>query len=232
MPFSLFIRIKSSRINLIYLIIKNLLSKKKRKYKSKIKKSFSRFFSGSFLIYLNKFHKNKITSKPYLIIKNLLHEKINQKPKYILKKNGYLYHILEWTNTRQKKKVNQETKKPRNQEIFSWIVPQRTLWTRRDTLSLTGISAPTSIEIFDRGFSFPVFHRRAHIFLPLSVGGGGRRKIEEISPRNFSTLDQTSPPPSPPCPRWRSSSAKERKDRWIRISGAADFLITSRLLPV
>lgn len=37
-------------------------------------------------------------------------------------------------------------------------------------LSLTGISAPTSIEILDRDFWFPVFHRRAHIFLPLSMG--------------------------------------------------------------
>lgn len=200
MTFSLFIR-----INLIYLIIKNLLSKKKRKYKSKIKKSFSRFFSGSFLIYLNKFHKNKITSKPYLIIKNLLYEKVNQKPKYI-----YIYIKEEWIP--KKKKVNQETKKPRNLLLDS-DRSTTNVDTRRDTLSLTGISAPTSIEIFDRGFSFPVFHRRAHIFLPLSVGGGGRRKIEEISPRNFSILDQTSPPPSPPFPRWRSSSAKERKDR-------------------
>lgn len=80
--------------------------------------------------------------------------------------------------------------KPRNQEIcWIWIVPQP-IDTRRDTLSLTGISAPTSIEIFDRAFSFPVFHRRAHIFLSLSVGGGGGKQGKFLLAISRPTINQ------------------------------------------
>lgn len=117
-----------------------------------------------FLIHSNKFHKNKIR-------RTIFNQKSStwKSKKYI--KEEWIpisYSLSEQTHKQMTKKS-----KPRNQEIcWIWIVPQP-IDTRRDTLSLTGISAPTSIEIFDRAFSFPVFHRRAHIFLSLSVGGGG-----------------------------------------------------------
>lgn len=54
-------------------------------------------------------------SKPYLIIKNLLHEKINQKPKYIyiyIRMDTYIILSSEQTHDKKKSKPrNQETKK-------------------------------------------------------------------------------------------------------------------------
>lgn len=110
--------------------------------------------------------------------------------------------------TKESKPRNQETKKC-SPGLGSFHNPS----ILDEILSLTGISAPTSIEIFDRGgFSFPVFHRRAH-FSSL-INGRWRRRIEEISPRNFSlTDDQTFPSSRSSSPRYGKTDEYESAGR-------------------
>lgn len=137
----------------------------------------------------------------------------------------YIILSSEQTHKQMTKKSNQETKKPRNLLDLDRSTTHR--HSTRYSLIDRHFRSHEHRNLWSRFFvsSFP--SPRTHFsFL---IGGRWRRKIGEISPSNFSTDDQ---PTLLPPPEMEKFFAKARKDRWIRISGAADFLITSRLLPM
>lgn len=165
-----------------------------------------------FLIHSNKFHKNKIR-------RTIFNQKSStwKSKKYI--KEEWIpisYSRVNKHTNRWQKKVNQETKKPRNLLDLDRSTTHR--HSTRYSLIDRHFRSHEHRNLWSRFFvsSFP--SPRTHFsFL---IGGRWRRKIGEISPSNFSTDDQ---PTLLPPPRWRSSSPRHGKTDEYESAGRPTF---------